>query len=237
MHDSNPYPTLAELDRDGAIREAASRVDGVTRAAFMRRTAALLGGGLAAGAVLPGIASAQTSGDVAILNYALTLEYLEAAFYAEAKSKGALKGELANFASVVAEHEAAHVDALKKALGSKAVKKPAFDFKGTTGSSSTFSATSAVLEDTGVGAYLGQAGNIKTPAVAKAALSILPVEARHAAWVRDIAGSAPAPNAFEPAKTMSAVLAAVQGTGFIRTMGSASAGSGSAVTGQPAMTG
>ncbi len=237
MHDSNPYPTLDELDRDGAIREAASRVDGVTRAAFMRRTAALLGGGLAAGAVLPGIASAQTSGDVAILNYALTLEYLEAAFYAEAKSKGALKGELANFATVVAQHEAAHVDALKKALGSKAVKKPAFDFKGTTGSSSTFSATSTVLEDTGVGAYLGQAGNIKTPAVAKAALSILPVEARHAAWIRDIAGGDPAPNAFEPAKTMSAVLAAVQGTGFIRTMGSASAGSGSAVTGQPAMTG
>jgi rubrerythrin len=75
---------------------------------------------------------------VKILNYALTLEYLEAAFYAEAVSKGKLKGVAAKFAQVVAAHEAAHVQALQQALGSAAGKKPSFDFKNTTGATGTF---------------------------------------------------------------------------------------------------
>ena len=109
----------------------------------------------------------------------------------------------------------------------------------TTANQSTFAQTAITLEDTGVEAYQGQAGNIKTPAVLKAAISIHPVEARHAAWIRSIVGHgtgtpSPAPQAFNPAKDMSAVLAAVQGTGFITTQ---TAGAGSAVAGQPSMTG
>ena len=76
-----------------------------------------------------------------------------------------------------------------------------------------------MLEDTGVAAYLGQVGNIRNKTVLKAAGSILPVEARHASWIRDIIGSgngpSPAPNAFEGAKTKAQILAAVTGTGFI----------------------
>ncbi len=237
------HPSFAELDRDGALQEAAARVDPVTRGAFMRRAAAIVGGGLAASVALPGVAAAagSASGDVDILNYALTLEYLEAAFYAEAVKKGALSGQLKQFATVVADHEQQHVDALKAALGSKAVKSPSFDFKGTTGSAKTFAATAKVLEDTGVEAYQGQATNIKSKQILAAAISIHPVEARHAAWVASIMSkggtspAAPAPDALNPALDMAKVLAAVQGTGFISTMSGASAGS--AVGSQPAMTG
>ena len=178
-------------------------------------------------------------GDIDILNYALTLEYLETAFYKKAIADGALKGQYANFAKVVGQHEAAHVAALKKTLGGKAVKQPRFDFQGTTADQATFAKTAMTVEDLGVEAYQGQAGNIKTPAVLMAAISIHPVEARHAAWIRSIMGKgsgnpSPAPQAFNPAKDMDAVLAAVQGTGFIAM---SQATSGSSVGGTPQMTG
>jgi len=115
----------------------------------------------------------------------------------------------------VKAHEVAHVAALKGALGSAAVKKPKFDFQGTTTNMAKFKATAQVLEDTGVAAYLGQVGNIKSKAILLAAGSILPVEARHAGWIRDIDGVVGAPEAFEKAKSMQQVLAAVKGTGFI----------------------
>ncbi|HET6448691.1 MAG TPA: ferritin-like domain-containing protein [Conexibacter sp.] len=247
------HPTFDELDRDGALREAGARVDPITRASFLRRAGAILGGGAAAAIVLPNlsglagggpaVAAAASSGttDVDILNYALTLEYLEAAFYAEALKKGALRGELQQFAKVVANHERQHVQALQGALGSKAVKRPSFDFKGTTSSPGTFASTAQTLEDTGVEAYQGQATNISSRRVLAAAISIHPVEARHAAWVASIMSkggtspASPAPDAFNPAADMQQVLAAVQGTGFVSTMSGAQAGG--AVGGQPAMTG
>jgi hypothetical protein len=230
---------LAGFDSDGALQEAA---DEVSRAGFFKRAGAIVAGGVAAGAIPSALAGAQggvPKGDVAILNYALTLEYLEAAFYTKAMADGALRGQFANFAKVVGAHEQAHVEALKKTLGSKAVKRPSFDFKGTTADQDTFAKTAIVLEDTGVEAYQGQAGNIKTPAVLKAAISIHPVEARHAAWIRSLVGMGsgdpnPAPAAFNPAKDMDAVLAAVKQTGFIA-MGSAAAGD--PVSSQPRMTG
>jgi rubrerythrin len=246
------FPTLDELDRDGALREAGARVDPITRLSFLRRAGAILGGGAVAAVALPNLsglagggsavaAAASGTSDVDILNYALTLEYLESAFYAEALKKGALRGELQQFATVVANHERQHVQALQGALGSKAVKRPSFDFKGTTSSPSTFASTAKTLEDTGVEAYQGQATNISSRRVLTAAISIHPVEARHATWIASIMAkggtspAAPAPDAFNPAETMQQVLAAVQGTGFISTMSGAQAGG--AVGGQPAMTG
>jgi hypothetical protein len=210
---------LEELDVDGAIREAASKVDGATRAAFLKKAGlgagAVVAGGAFAGA-LPGIASAGTAkSDVAILNFALTLEYLEAAFYAEAVSAGKFSGKVGTFASVVAKHEAAHVAFLKGALGSAAVKSPKFDFKGTNTDMTKFMATAQVLEDTGVAAYLGQAGNIKSKKILAAAGSVLAVEARHAGWIRDLNDKPGAPSSFQGAKTKAQILAAVKGTGFI----------------------
>lgn len=212
-------PELDELDVDGAIRAAADKADGGTRAAFLRKAGigagAVLGSGAFFGA-LPAIASAGVAAsDVAILNYALTLEYLEAAFYNEAVERGRFPGKVGKFARVVAAHENAHVAFLKNALGSAAVKKPRFDFKGTTTNEAKFMATAQVLEDTGVAAYLGQVGNIKSKTILGAAGSILPVEARHAGWIRDLNNAVGAPAAFQGAKTKAQVLAAVKGTGFI----------------------
>ena len=211
--------TLDEVDADGAIREALDDVQGDTRARFLAK-AGMFGGGAFGGAALlgltPGVAAAQTAtSDVAILNFALTLEYLEAEFYTEAERNLNLSGELALFTRVVAAHERAHVRALKSTLGSKAVKKPTFNFRGTTESVSKYRATAQVLEDTGVKAYKGQAPLIKSNAILEAALAIHAVEARHAAWIRDLNGAPPAPVAFDAPASRAAVLAAVRETRFI----------------------
>ena len=219
--------TLEEVDRDGAVRDAAEAVDPDTRAAFLRKAGlgagAVIGGGAVLGA-LPSLASAATpASDVAILNFALTLEYLEAEFYREAKANNVGNGQsdLTNFINVVAGHEAAHVAFLKGALGRKAVAMPKFDFKDTVTDQAKFQATAQVLEDTGVMAYLGQAGHIKSKKVLGAAGAVLAVEARHASWIRDINGTfkggtpLPAPTAFQGARTKGQILAAVKATGFI----------------------
>lgn len=229
--------TLSEVDRDGAIAEAMDDLERFadTRSTFLRKAALAFGGVVGGGAALATMAApagAATAGDVAILNYALTLEYLEAAFYTEASRMGALSGEAASFARVVGAHERAHVAALKKALGSAAVKEPWFDFKGTTEDPAAFRRTAQVLEDTGVMAYAGQAPRIDSDDVLGAALAIHTVEARHASWIRRINGAPPAPMSFDRPRTMEQVLAAVTATGFIR-----SAPSTTMSGGQPSFTG
>jgi len=209
--------TLRELDQDGAIEETAADAGLDTRAAFLRKAgvgAALIGaGGIL---TLPELAGAATpKSDVAILNFALTLEELEAAFYTEAASKGRFSGKPGQLATVIGRHERAHVAFLRKALGKAAIKKPKFNFKDTTTDSTKFLQTARVLEDTGVMAYAGQGPLLKTKALVVAALSIHSVEARHAAWVRDVLGIPPAPASFDAPKTKAQILAAVKGTGFI----------------------
>jgi hypothetical protein len=208
---------VVDFDTDGALQESAETAQRHSRRSFLRVSGLAVGGAAVAGGLLPGAAMAATpKGDVAILNFALTLEYLESAFYASALKHAGLTGEHKRFARHVHQHESAHVAALKKALGSSAVKRPSFDFGSAVTSQSAFTATSITLEDTGVQAYQGQAPFIKSNAIFKAAISIHPVEARHAAWIRNIAGQPPAPAAFNPALTKAQVLSAVAGTGFIR---------------------
>jgi hypothetical protein len=212
--------TVEALDVDGALREAESRVAGDTRADFFRKAAvgggSLIGGGvLLSGVAAPALARPSKKQDVAILNYALTLEYLEAAFYAEAVSKGAIGGDALAAARIVRDHEQAHVKALKQVLGRAAVKRPKFDFKNTTGDQDTFLATAVALEDTGVAAYAGQGPRLLQKPVVRAALSIHSVEARHAAHFRSLAGKSFAPDAFDAPKSMKQVLKLVKGTGFL----------------------
>jgi hypothetical protein len=211
---------IEELDVDGAIQEAEAAVEGDSRAGFLRKAAlsggAVVGGGALLGA-LPELALAKPSKkqDVAILNYALTLEYLEAAFYTEAVNKNQLAATTDAAAKVIGKHERAHVKFLKAALGSKAVKKPNFDFKGTTEDNDKFIATAIALEDTGVAAYAGQGPRLSQVPLVKAALSIHSVEARHAAAVRTLTGKPFAPVAFDKPKSMKQVLKIVGKTGFI----------------------
>jgi hypothetical protein len=236
MH-AEPF-SLAELDVDGAIREGADSVAGDSRADFLRK-AALTGGGIVGGGALLGTLATDakagtsiTKRDVAILNFALTLEFLEAEFYTRAERSGALRGRTREFARIVGAHERAHVAFLKNALGRNAVKKPRFNFGSTTQNQRAFQATAQLLEDTGVKAYKGQAPRINADAVLVAAAKIHSVEARHAAWIRHIRGVSPAPNAFDPPATMAQILRAVAGTGFIVGSGGGGGGGGPALTGR-----
>jgi hypothetical protein len=227
---------LQEIDVDGAVGEAAAAVSGDTRLSFLKKAGVAGGGILSGGAILSALAPSALAatehgrppasfgrGDVGILNYALTLEYLEAAFYNGATAaKMSLSPQVAAFLKTVTADENAHVAFLKKALGHKAAKEPKFDFKGANTSVEAFMKTAQVLENTGVHAYSGQALNIKTPAYVKAAVSILTIEARHASVIGLLnEGAAPsgteiAPNGpFDTPRTAAKVLAAVKGTGFI----------------------
>ncbi len=221
----NDELTVVDFDGDEAVAEAAAGLQEArsTRGGLFRHAGVMAGGLGVAAALVPSLASARNGGtkkeDIKILNFALTLEYLEAAFYAEALNRGIYSGSVLNFARTVAAHEATHVATLKGVLGAKAVAQPKFDFKGTTAKWKTFLRTAKVLEDTGVAAYQGQAPRIHQNAVLGPAAAILAVEARHAAWVRDLlyAGKSvkPAPEAFSTPQSMADILAAVKKTGFI----------------------
>jgi rubrerythrin len=218
---------LEALDADGAIRDGAESA-GLDRGDFLKK-GALAGGGLIAGSAMFGtfLSSAEAAisstkrskrNDVAILNYALTLEFLEAEFYRQAVANNAYgtNPALKAFAETVADHEAKHVKFLKGALGPKAIKSPKFDFADTVTDPAKFAATAQVLEDTGVSAYLGQVAHVFQASVLSAAGTIAAVEARHAAWIRFINGAVPAPASFDQPKSEKAILKAVGATGFIK---------------------
>jgi hypothetical protein len=228
---------LQEIDVDGAVSEAReAAIDGLpagdTRLSFLRKSAVAGGAAVSGGALLGAFAPSALAagagrppasfgkGDIGILNYALTLEYLEAAFYNGATAANmSLSSQTAAFLKIVTKDENAHVAFLKKALGSKAAKEPKFEFKGANTSPEMFMKTSQVLENTGVHAYSGQALNIKSAAYVKAAISILTIEARHASVIgllNDPTGEMIAPNGpFDTPLTAAKVLAAVKETGFI----------------------
>jgi hypothetical protein len=213
--------SIEAVDVDGAIRETADAAAGDTRAGFMVKAALGAGGMIGGGAVLaalPGVASATSANDIAILNFALTLEYLERDFYASAIALGSVgRGAEREFALTAHRHESEHVAALQKALGSAAIKSPMFSFGQATGPDA-FAKTAIELEDTGVRAYKGQAPLIQNTAILQAALSIHSVEANHAAWIRYIAGEIPTyTGAFELPLTKDQVLKIVRATGFIQT--------------------
>jgi hypothetical protein len=205
------------FDRDGALSETIAPMSPGTRRALLRTLAAAGLAGSAVAMATGGVAEAagEPQGDVAILNYALTLEYLQAAFYTEVERIKAVTGEAARLARIVGVHERAHVHALRKVLGSKAVARPQFDFHGATESQNAFVRTAVAFEDLGVSAYKGQAPRITSPAYLSFALSIHAVEARHAAWIRRIAGVLPAQSAFDEPATAAHVLEVVDSTHFI----------------------
>ncbi len=121
-------------------------------------------------------------GDLGIVNYALTLEYLEAAFYTEVAASGLFKGADLALIEEFGKHEAEHVTALTstvKTLGGKPAPIPKVQFDLT--DAATVLQTAADVENLGAAAYLGQAAAIESPDVLAAALSIHTVEARHAA--------------------------------------------------------
>jgi rubrerythrin len=126
-------------------------------------------------------------GDVGILNYALTLEYLEAAFYAKVAKSGLFKGAELAALKKFGQEEQEHVEALTatvKKLGGKPAPEPKSEFP--LKSAKSVAELAGTVENLGAAAYLGQAGNIESPEVLAAALSIHSVEARHAATLNTL---------------------------------------------------
>jgi Ferritin-like domain len=193
---------------------AASRADVVRRA--VAAGGALLGGAVFVGGLSRPAASAPSpQQDAQVLNFALLLEELTAAFYREALGKGRLTGELREYARIVGGHEREHVRFIRGALGAKARRPPPFDFGTATSDEGEFTAAAITLEDTGVAAYNGQATNL-TPGALRAAARIVSVEARHAAWIRDLAGKPPAAEPTDAAMSEAEVREALEKTGFLK---------------------
>jgi len=199
---------LEDVDVDGAVRESAAgamdALDGDTRSQFLRRAGlaggAFVGGGAILGALAPSALAFSNGdrppakpfgkGDIGVLNFALALEYLESAFYNGATENQRKHAFIPNnqsqshvFLRTVTVDENLHVKALKKALGRHAIGKPTFNFHGDNANYKRFVDASFIFENEGVHAYSGQAFNIKQPAYLAAALSIVTIEARHAAAI------------------------------------------------------
>ena len=194
---------------------AQCEVHGMTRSAFILRGALAAGAFYGTASVAPFVSqalAAEESGDVGILNFALTLEYLEADFYNVKGKALALSGEARKYAREFGAEEAAHVAALSaaiKQLGGKPVAKPTFVLPAT--NEKTFLALASVLENTGVGAYNGAAPSLQSKAVLASAGSIVQIEARHAAAIDLLIGKSPTPNeGFDKPLMKSEVLTAVK---------------------------
>jgi Ferritin-like domain len=191
-----------------------------SRQRFLKRALAAGGTLLVGGAVAVGVpklaASAQSpEQDAAIFNFALLLEQVQSALYAEASESAQLDGELLEFARVAAAHEREHVAYLQEALGDEARTAPTTDFGGATTDSEAFAAAAAGLEDLAVAAYNGQAANL-TPAGLRAAATVVSVDARHAAWIRAIAGLPPATQAVDSSLSRTEVEERLAQTGFVQ---------------------
>lgn len=192
---------------------AAVEVHGMSRSSFIARGALATGGLYGAGAVGSFVtrAFAQGSSDADILNFALTLEYLEAAFYEEALKSAGLSGDAKKLAQEIGDHEKQHVDTLTgviKKLGGKPVAAPKVSFP--LKDQASFLKLAQTFEDTGVAAYNGAAPKIESAEILAAAGSIVQVEARHAAAIRLLNGDDPTLGAFDKTLKQAAVLKAVK---------------------------
>ena len=196
---------------------AAIDVQGINRQSFIMRGAVAAGAVYGLGAVGPFVRQAiaqESGGDVDILNFALTLEYLEAAFYTQAlKQVGNLEGNVKSLATEIRDNENEHVAALEmtiKDLGGTPVKAPGVDFGNAFANQKAFLKLAQTFEDTGVSAYNGAAPAIESVDVLAAAGSIVQIEARHAAAIRLLRGQPISDGGFDKSLEMQAVLDAVQ---------------------------
>ncbi len=209
---------------------------GTSRRAFLTGSAKLIGGGAAAmalagsplfsGAKMAMARPAAPTTDIDILNFALTLEHLEAAFYVDGLNTftrgdfqsarfirglgGRISSRVYNYFQLIRDHEVTHVATLIsviQSLGGTPVGRCTYNF----GYSNVdgFVAVAQTLEDTGVMAYDGAIALIESPELQTAGATIATVEARHAAYLRLLNGNVPFPAAFDTPKTMAEILALI----------------------------
>jgi hypothetical protein len=226
---SDSATTGAGRPAAGVVEELAR--DDLERKKFLKMAGRTVGAGAAAtalGAFIAACGSSSSSssttaastaaattssgpGDLAIVNYALTLEYLEAEFYAKVIASGLFSGSTLSTLKTFGAEEREHVAALEKAassLGTPAAKPtgkfPLHD-------AASVAKLAATVENLGAAAYLGQAGNIKSKEILAEALAIHTVEARHAATLNTVLKLSPTPDgAFAKPMSMAEVLTVVK---------------------------
>jgi hypothetical protein len=207
--------TLETVDQSGAIAETFDQLTGGTRADFFRK-ALVGGGGLAAALETSAVAQPRnTAKDVAILRFDLGLEYLQAAMYSEAERLGEVSPRTLEWSRVVGANERGHVQAIRGLLGRDAVKSPSFNFRGVTEDDRLFTETAVAFEDLTAALLKTQAVQVDSRQILAALASLHSVEARHAAWIRHIAGIVPAAEAFDEPTSKAKVVRLVESTNFV----------------------
>ena len=200
-----------DLDRKRFLKMAGS-AGAVSFGAFVMAACGSSSSKTASTASTATTASSSSTGDIGILNYALTLEYLEREFYSKVVSSGLFTGKVAAQIKDFGAQEATHVEALKGAvekLGGTPAVNPNGKFP--INNADQVANLAYTVENLGAAAYLGQAPHIQNPEVLASALAIHTVEARHAATLATLVKKSITPDgAFAVPAEMSTVLAAVK---------------------------
>jgi hypothetical protein len=189
---------------------------GGTRAGFLR-TAAIGGTAMLAALAAPRAATAAVT-DTSILQFGLRFERLQATFYTQADEMGTIRKMPERkrlWAHTLGAHERAHVKIIKSVLGSKAERRPFFDFGKANETDEAFTRTAVAMEDLTVALLTGIMPRVKDRGLTAALFGLLTVEARHAAWARNIIGATPVPTAFDEPRSLRSVNGAVARTRFI----------------------
>jgi len=187
----------------------------------MVRLAAVAGAALTGGAMLPrgdgavSEAAPSRAQDARLLNVFLLLERLQQRFYAGALERGTLHGGLLAFAGAAERQEAAHVRLLTALVDGDDDPAPDADLAAATSSPEQFGHAAIALEEAALAAYIAHGAALTREAIA-AVVPIVSVEARQAAWIRDLAGAHPAPRAADPPRDARDVLDGLQAQGLLR---------------------
>jgi rubrerythrin len=208
--------TLQDVDRDEALTSAIAELCGTTRATFLRTTA-LGGAAMLAALASPSVARAAIS-DAEILRFALRFERLQATFYTQADELGTIRTMASakqRWAETLGAHERAHVKIIKQVIGPNAEGPPAFDFGNANETDAAFTRTAVAMEDLTVALLGGITPQIQNRGLTAALFGLLTVEARHAAWARNIVRATPAPQPFDEPRSLPSVRGAVARTRFI----------------------
>jgi Ferritin-like domain len=208
--------TLGEVDADGILRETAAAAFRGSRASFLRRSlGAAAGIGVLFAAADADAATAKTKNDVAILQFDLVLEYLQAGLYTEAERLGELTPTTLAWARVVGAHERAHIKAIKGLLGRKTVPSPGFNYRNVTSDERAFIRTAVAFEDLTAALLKWQAPRLDSRSIVAAAVTLHSVETRHAAWIRHIVGLTPATTAFDKPASQQKMAQLIASTHFV----------------------
>lgn len=178
--------------------------------------AAVAGGGLIAARSggTESLAAPSAADDVKLLNFFLLLERVHEGFYAAAVERAAIGKQLLAYATAVQRQERDHVALLHDRLGQQADAPPKTDFGNAVADAERFTDAAIQLEEAALGAYIGHGAGLTRAAVA-AIVPVVSVEARQAAWIRDLAHADPAPKAADPARKPGEVMDTLRNLGFV----------------------